>query len=66
MANSYRCPLAALEVEWYQRTGIFPIHGLIVIRNAQRSRSTPGCGEPLRAQASKELHLQRLAEAVHG
>jgi 4,5-dihydroxyphthalate decarboxylase len=54
----------ALEVEWYQRTKIFPIHGLIVIKNAVLAEHPWVAPELLRAfQASKELHLQRLADA---
>ena len=54
----------ALEVEWYQRTGIFPMHGLIVIKNAVLAEHPWVAPELLRAfQASKELHLQRLAAA---
>jgi 4,5-dihydroxyphthalate decarboxylase len=54
----------ALEVEWYQRTGIFPMHGLIVIRNAVLAEHPWVATELLRAfQASKALHLQRLAAA---
>jgi 4,5-dihydroxyphthalate decarboxylase len=53
----------ALEVEWYQRTKIFPIHGLIVIKNAVLAAHPWVAPELLRAfQASKELHLKRLAE----
>jgi 4,5-dihydroxyphthalate decarboxylase len=54
----------ALEVEWYQRTGIFPIHGLIVIKNAVLVEYPWVAPELLRAfQASKDLHLQHLATA---
>ena len=54
----------ALEVEWYQRTQIFPIHGLIVIKNAVLAEHPWVAPELLRAfQASKTLHLQRLAAA---
>jgi 4,5-dihydroxyphthalate decarboxylase len=54
----------ALEVAWYQRTGIFPIHGLIVIKNAVLAEHPWVALELLRAfQASKDLHLRRLAEA---
>jgi 4,5-dihydroxyphthalate decarboxylase len=54
----------ALEAEWYQRTGIFPIHGLIVIKNAVLSEHPWVAPELLRAfQASKDLHLQHLATA---
>jgi 4,5-dihydroxyphthalate decarboxylase len=53
----------ALEVSWYQRTKIFPIHGLIVIKNAVLAEHPWVAPELLRAfQASKESHLQRLAE----
>jgi 4,5-dihydroxyphthalate decarboxylase len=54
----------ALEVEWYQRTKIFPIHGVIVIKNAVLAEHPWVAPELLRAfQASKDLHLQRLAAA---
>jgi 4,5-dihydroxyphthalate decarboxylase len=54
----------ALEVEWYRRTKIFPIHGLIVIKNAVLAEHPWVAPELLRAfQASKELHLMRLAGA---
>ena len=54
----------ALEMEWYQRTGIFPIHGLIVIKNTVLAEHPWVALELLRAfQVSKDLHLQRLAEA---
>ena len=54
----------ALEVEWYQRTRIFPIHGLIVIKNAVLVEHPWVAPELLRAfQASKDLHLQHLATA---
>jgi len=54
----------ALEVEWYQRTRIFPIHGLIVIKNAVLAEHPWVAPELLRAfQASKDLHLTRLADA---
>src|SRR5438445_11368235 len=54
----------ALEVAWYQRTGIFPIHGLIVIKNAVLAEHPWVAPELLRAfQASKELYRQHLAAA---
>jgi 4,5-dihydroxyphthalate decarboxylase len=54
----------ALEVEWYQRTKIFPIHGLIVIKNAVLAEHPWVAPELLRAfQASKDLHLKRLTDA---
>jgi 4,5-dihydroxyphthalate decarboxylase len=54
----------ALEAEWYQRTKIFPIHGLIVIKNTVLAEHPWVAPELLRAfQASKALHLQRLATA---
>ena len=53
-----------LEVEWYQRTEIFPIHGLIVIKNAVLAEHPWVAAALLRAfQASKELYLQHLADA---
>lgn len=49
---------------WYQRTKIFPIHGLIVVKNAVLAEHPWVAPELLRAfQASKDLHLQRLAAA---
>jgi 4,5-dihydroxyphthalate decarboxylase len=54
----------ALESAWYQRTKIFPIHGLIVIKNAVLAEHPWVAPELLRAfQASKERHLQRLTAA---
>ena len=54
----------ALEVAWYRRTKIFPINGLIVIKNAVLAAHPWVAPELLRAfQASKDLHLQRLADA---
>src|SRR5712692_897345 len=54
----------ALEVAWYRRTKIFPIHGLIVIKNAVLAERPWIARELLRAfQASKELHLKHLAAA---
>jgi 4,5-dihydroxyphthalate decarboxylase len=54
----------ALEVEWYQRTKNFPIHGIIVIKNAVLAEHPWVALELLRAfQASRELHLKRLADA---
>jgi 4,5-dihydroxyphthalate decarboxylase len=53
---------AELEAEWYRRTGIYPIHGIIVIKNSVLAAHPWVAPELLRAfQASKELHLQRLA-----
>jgi 4,5-dihydroxyphthalate decarboxylase len=54
-----------LEADWYRRTGIFPIHGIIVIKDALLAEYPWLAKELLRAfQASKELHLQRIAQ--HG
>jgi 4,5-dihydroxyphthalate decarboxylase len=53
----------ALEEEWYQRTKIFPMHGLIVIKDAVLAEHPWVAPELLRAfQASKERHLQRLSD----
>jgi 4,5-dihydroxyphthalate decarboxylase len=53
-----------LERAWYQRTKIFPMHGLIVIKNTVLAEHPWVAPELLRAfQASKALHLQRLADA---
>ena len=52
-----------LETEWYRRTKIFPIHGIIVIKNSILQEHPWVAPELLRAfQASKELHMKRLAE----
>jgi 4,5-dihydroxyphthalate decarboxylase len=54
----------ALEVEWYRRTRIFPMHGLIVIKDAVLAEHPWVAPELLRVfQASKELHLKRLTDA---
>ena len=54
----------ALEMEWYRRTKIFPIHGLIVIKNAVLAQHPWVARELLRAfHASKELHLKHIAAA---
>jgi 4,5-dihydroxyphthalate decarboxylase len=54
----------ALEVEWYQRTKIFPMHGLIVIKNTVLAQHPWVAPALLRAfQASKEWHLKHLADA---
>jgi 4,5-dihydroxyphthalate decarboxylase len=55
---------AELEADWYQRTKIFPIHGIIVVKDAILADHPWVAQELLRAfQASKELHLKRLAES---
>ena len=54
---------AELEAAWYQRTRIFPFHGIIVIKDSILAEHPWIAQELLRAfQASKELHLKRLAE----
>ncbi|MBV9582949.1 MAG: PhnD/SsuA/transferrin family substrate-binding protein [Chloroflexi bacterium] len=54
---------AALERAWYQRTRIYPIHGIIVIKNSILKQHSWVAPELLRAfQASKELQLKRLDE----
>jgi 4,5-dihydroxyphthalate decarboxylase len=54
---------AELEAEWYRRTKIFPIHGIIVVRDAILEQHPWVAPVLLRAfQASKEIHLRRLAE----
>jgi 4,5-dihydroxyphthalate decarboxylase len=54
----------ALEVEWYRRTKIFPMHGVVVIKDAVLAEHPWVASELLRAfQASKDLHLKRLADA---
>ncbi len=54
---------AELEAEWYQRTKIFPIHGIIVIKDSILAEHPWVAKELLRAfQASKEVHLKRIAE----
>jgi 4,5-dihydroxyphthalate decarboxylase len=53
----------SLEVEWYQRTKIFPMHGLIVIKNAVLAEHPWVAPALLRAfQASKESHLKHIAD----
>jgi 4,5-dihydroxyphthalate decarboxylase len=52
-----------LEVEWYQRTKIFPIHGVVVIKDAVLAEHPWVAPELLRAfHASKTLHLKCLAD----
>jgi 4,5-dihydroxyphthalate decarboxylase len=54
----------ALEVEWHQRTKIFPMHGLIVIKNAVLAEHPWVAPALLRAfQTSKESHLKHIANA---
>lgn len=54
---------AKLEADWHRRTKIFPIHGIIVIKDSILAAHPWVAQELLRAfQASKELHLKRLAE----
>jgi 4,5-dihydroxyphthalate decarboxylase len=54
---------AELEADWYQRTRIYPIHGIIVIKDSILAEHPWVAPELLRAfQASKELHLKRIAE----
>jgi 4,5-dihydroxyphthalate decarboxylase len=50
----------ALEAEWYRRTRIFPIHGLIVIRDALLAEH-PWVAQELRRafEASKAIFLQQ-------
>jgi 4,5-dihydroxyphthalate decarboxylase len=52
-----------LEVEWYRRTKIFPMHGLIVIKNTVLAAHPWVAPTLLRAfQASKACHLQQIAK----
>jgi 4,5-dihydroxyphthalate decarboxylase len=52
---------ADLEAEWYRRTRIYPIHGIIAIKNSVLQQYPWVAPELLRAfQASKEFHLKRL------
>jgi 4,5-dihydroxyphthalate decarboxylase len=54
----------ALEVEWYQRTKVFPMHGVIVIKNTVLAQHPWVAPVLLHAfQASKELHVKQLADA---
>jgi 4,5-dihydroxyphthalate decarboxylase len=54
----------ALEMEWYQRTKIFPMHGLIVIKNTLLAAHPWLAPALLYAfQASKQHHLKHIAEA---
>jgi 4,5-dihydroxyphthalate decarboxylase len=56
---------AELEAAWYARTKIYPIHGIIVIKDSILAEHPWVARELLRAfQASKELHLRQLA--AHG
>ena len=53
-----------LESDWYRRTRIFPIHGVIVIKDSILAEHPWVAAELLRAfQSSKEPHLKRLAES---
>jgi 4,5-dihydroxyphthalate decarboxylase len=53
---------AELEASWYRRTKIYPIHGIIVVKDSILAEYPWVAPELLRAfQASKERHLQRLA-----
>ena len=66
MAAPRSAPLVSLfpdararEMEWYRRTKIFPIHGLIVIKNTVLAEHPWVAQELMRAfQASKELFLR--------
>jgi 4,5-dihydroxyphthalate decarboxylase len=52
-----------LEADWYRRTKIYPIHGVIAIKDSILAEHPWVAAELLRAfQASKELHLKRLDE----
>src|SRR5262245_22442831 len=65
-AASHSAPLVPLfpdawdrEMEWYRRTRIFPMHGLIVIKNAVLAEHPWVAKELLRAfQAAKEIYLK--------
>jgi 4,5-dihydroxyphthalate decarboxylase len=53
---------AALEADWYSRTKIYPIHGIVVIKDSVLEAHPWVAPELLRAfQASKQLHLERLS-----
>lgn len=51
-----------LEAEWYRKTGIYPVHGLIVVKDELMSRH-PWLGKALYRAflESKELYLRRLS-----
>ena len=54
---------AELEADWYRRTGIYPVHGIIVVKDEILEQHPWVAPELLRAfQASKAIHLRRLAE----
>jgi 4,5-dihydroxyphthalate decarboxylase len=54
----------ALEAEWYRRTRIFPMHGLIVIKDTVLAAHPWVAPALLRAfQESKESHLKHIAAA---
>jgi 4,5-dihydroxyphthalate decarboxylase len=50
------------EAQWYRRTGIYPVHGLIVVKDELLSRH-PGLGRALYEAflESKEIYLRQLA-----
>lgn len=51
-----------LEAEWYRKTGIYPVHGLIVVKDELLAKH-PGLGQALYDAflASKEIYLRQLA-----
>ena len=51
------------ETAWYKRTGIYPIHGVVVVKDSLL-REYPQLGAELfkAFKASKELYLKKLAE----
>jgi 4,5-dihydroxyphthalate decarboxylase len=58
---------AEREAEWYRRTGIYPIHGLIVVKE-QRLAENPGLSKALFAGFSeaKRRYLDRLKAGAAG
>jgi 4,5-dihydroxyphthalate decarboxylase len=52
----------AIEADWYRRTGIYPVHGLIVVKDDVMKKH-PWAGKALYDAflASKEIYLKQLA-----
>ena len=52
---------AALEAEWFRKTGIYPIHGLITVKNEVLDRN-PGLPQALfnAFEKAKQLYLDRV------
>jgi 4,5-dihydroxyphthalate decarboxylase len=56
---------AKVEAGWYRRTGIYPIHGTIVVKDAVLAKH-PHVGRALfdAFTAAKQLYLERLAAGI--